>query len=563
MSSNENGNSGSLSALVTELLEKRGITTKKEEEIFLNPDYEKHLHDPFLLTDMDIAVKRILSALEGEERLTIYADFDCDGIPAAVILHDFFKKVGHDNFEVYIPHRHNEGYGFHKEAIEKIVENGTKLIITVDVGINAIDAAKFAKKIGVDVIITDHHEINGKLPDALAVINPKRDDYPFKELCGAAVAYKLVQALIFEGKRKSSSRFEHINEGWEKWLLDMVGLATVADMVPLVGENRVFIHYGLKVLRKSPRPGISSLCRKVRLEQADITEDDIGFLFAPRINAASRMDEPEIAFTLLSTGDLSEAEEATRQLDSLNRKRKGAVGAVVREARKREKERGEESLVYVTGNPNWRPALLGLVANSLSDSHGGAVCVWGRDGKGKLKGSCRSDGSVNIVDMFALSADVLEEYGGHKHAGGFSVSHENIHKLSEIFNKSADKQEKNNKNESENDDVLLQLARVSWDTLQDIAKLAPFGVGNTKPLFRFSSVTIEDVRVFGKDKNHTEIILGDTKVGGVRAFQFFITPDSFSYPPTPGSKGDVLATLERDTFNGRRAVALRVVDVCN
>lgn len=196
MSSNENGNSRSLSALVAELLEKRGITTKKEEEIFLNPDYEEHLHDPFLLTDMGQAVERILTALEGDERIAIYADFDCDGIPAAVVLHDFFKKVGHDNFEVYIPHRHNEGYGFHKEAIDKIVENGSKLIITVDVGINAIEAAEYAKEIGVDVIITDHHEINGKFPGALAVINPKRDGYPFKDLCGAAVAYKLVQALI-------------------------------------------------------------------------------------------------------------------------------------------------------------------------------------------------------------------------------------------------------------------------------------------------------------------------------------------------------------------------------
>jgi len=219
--------------------------------------------------------------------------------------------------------------------------------------------------------------------------------------------------------------------------------------------------------------------------------------------------------------------------------------------------------VYVTGNPNWRPALLGLVANSLSDGHSGAVCVWGRDGKGNLKGSCRSDGTVNVVEMFSHSGDALEEYGGHKHAGGFSVTHENVHKLSEVFNQSADRQDNGGEKLAEGNDTILQLGRVSWDTFQDISKLAPFGVGNTKPLFRFSAVTIEDVRVFGKDKNHTEVILGDTKVGGVRAFQFFITPDSFSYPPTPGSKGDVLATLERDTFKGRRAVALRVVDVLN
>jgi len=552
-----------LSSLLSDLLAQRGVRTPEEIGAFLYPNYDTHLHDPFLLIDMQKGVDRILRAIQSKENITVYADFDCDGIPAAVILHDFFKKVGcHDNVGVYIPHRHNEGYGFHKEAIDAIRENKTTLIITVDVGINAYETALYAKEHGIDVVITDHHEINGSLPQAVAVINPKREPYLFSDLCGAGVAYKLVQALISEGKKAELEAFSTIQDGWEKWLLDMVGLATIADMVPLIGENRVLASYGLTVLRKTPRPGIVALCRKLRIEQKDMTEDDIGFLIAPRINAASRMDEARVAFILLSTADSAEAEEAARQLEILNRKRKGVVGALVKEARKREKEREEHSRVYVTGSVEWKPSLLGLVANALADTHPGAVCVWGCDGKGNIKGSCRSDGSVHVVEMFTSANLILEEYGGHKHAGGFSVSRENIHRLSEIFNAAAVQGgEKNGTSAVPELANPLSLGHVSWDMLQELKKLSPFGVGNDKPIFQFSNVLFEDVRVFGKERNHTEIILGDKKIGGVRAFQFFTTPDSFSNPPAPGKTGTILATLERDSFNGQYAVALRIVDV--
>jgi len=554
----------SISSFIFQLLEKRGLKDQDEIDAFLNPDYEKHLHDPLLLDDMDVAVDRILNAVKNDEKITVYADFDCDGIPAAVILHDFFNKIRYENFGIYIPHRHNEGYGFHKESIDIIRENGTKLIITVDVGITAADTVLYAKEVGIDVVITDHHELNETLPDAIAVVNPKRGSYPFNDLCGAGVAYKLVQALLEKGKKEKIQSFVDVKEGWEKWLLDMVGLATVADMVPLKGENRILARYGLLVLRKTSRLGVVALCRKLHIDQRDMTEDDIGFLIAPRVNAASRMDESHLALTLLSTEDITEAEEAVRQLEQLNRKRKGAVAALVREARKREREREENVKVYVTGSVDWKPSLLGLVANSLSDSHSGAVCVWGRDGKGLLKGSCRSDGSVNVVQMFSTSEEILEEYGGHMHAGGFSVSHENVHKLSEVFNAGAtlDVSETQRENGISQSLLALSLGNVSWDTLQDLQMLAPFGVGNEKPVFEFSDVLFEDVRVFGKDGNHTEIILGDSKVGGVRAFQFFVTPDSFSHTPSPGGKGSVLATIDRDSFNGKRAVALRIIDVC-
>src|SRR3989338_4957707 len=421
-----------VSELVRSLLAKRGVESADDIAAFLNPEYGLHTHDPFLLEGMDVAVARLLLAIAQNERIAVYADFDCDGIPGAAVLSDFFRKIKYENFEVYLPHRGREGYGFHTAAIAELAKREVKLIVTVDVGTTAVEAVAFAKEKGVDVIVTDHHEIPGALPEAVAVLNPKLGSYPFPHLCGAAVAFKLAQALLRsptgelrKGAAVTLAEKHGIPEGWEKWLLDMVAIATVADMVPLVGENRVLTHWGLQVLRKSPRAGISALCNAVRIRKADITEDDIGFSIAPRVNAASRMDEPDLALRLLTTEDRDEAEQLAAQLEKLNASRKGVVGGIVREAKKHMTARFPvEEHVVVLGNPEWKPALLGLAANSLMNDRGGVVCLWGRDANGKLKGSCRSDGAVSVVDLFVNAGDALEEYGGHAASGGFSVSHE-------------------------------------------------------------------------------------------------------------------------------------------
>jgi single-stranded-DNA-specific exonuclease len=269
-----------LSELVRTLLAKRGLTDTIAIDAFLNPDYDSQTHSPSLLEGMDMAAARVFAAIRGSERIAIYADFDCDGIPGAALLSDFFAKIGYGNVEIYIPHRDREGYGFHKEAVKMLAERGVALIITVDVGTTARDAVLYAKNLGVDVVVTDHHEVSSDLPDAVAVLNPKLGNYPFRDLCGAAVAFQLVQALLAEGRAHSTPHFHDIPLGWEKWLLDLVGIATIADMVPLVGENRALAHFGLAVLRKSPRPGIQALCNRLRLRQHELTEDDIGFSFA-------------------------------------------------------------------------------------------------------------------------------------------------------------------------------------------------------------------------------------------------------------------------------------------
>ncbi|OGG56684.1 single-stranded-DNA-specific exonuclease RecJ [Candidatus Kaiserbacteria bacterium RIFCSPHIGHO2_02_FULL_55_20] len=554
--------------LVVRLLAKRGISDAAEVSAFLNPDYELHTHDPFLLHGMDVAVARLSSAIEKNERIAVYADFDCDGIPGAALLSDLFNKIGYENFEVYLPHRDREGYGFHAEAIEALAARGVKLIITVDVGTTAIDAVAYAKEKGVDVIVTDHHEISGELPDAVAVLNPKIAPYPFPHLCGAAVAFKLAQALLRsptgelrKGAAVTLAGKHDIPEGWEKWLLDMVAIATVADMVPLIGENRALTHWGLQVLRKSPRPGIQALCNKLRLRQNELSESDIGFSIAPRVNAASRMDEPDLALRLLVTRDVAEAESLAAQLEKLNTKRKGVVASLVKQARTHVKERYKENdRVVVLGNPEWKPALLGLAANSLMSDRGGIVCLWGRDANGKLKGSCRSDGDVSLAELFENAGDVFEECGGHAASGGFTVSHEQVHQLPEVLTRAAEKLPPRADRVALEHDVSLALSDISSALFREVSKLAPFGVGNPKPVFLLSNTTITGVKRFGKENNHVEVMLEcRTSGNSARAFDFFKSPQDFSFEPEPGQFASLLATIERDSYRG--GLALRIVDI--
>ena len=545
------------------LLTRRGIVDEAEQKRFLNPDYERDTHHPSLLKDIDRAVARIFAAMKAGERIAIYGDFDCDGVPGSAVLHDTFKKVGYENVEVYIPHRDREGYGVHASALDTLASRGVSLVITVDVGTTAIEPVAYAKKRGVDVIVTDHHEVKDVLPDAVAVINPKLGDYPFPDLCGAAVAWKLASALLIEGKKQGLENFVAIPDGWEKWLLDLVCIATIADLVPLVGENRALAHFGFTVLRKSPRPGIRAFCAALRLRQHELTEDDISFSFAPRLNAASRMGNPETAFNLLVAQDRDEAEKLAAQLEELNAKRKGVVAAIVREAKKRMAARfTPEDSVVVMGDAAWKPALLGLVANKLLDGRSGIVCLWGQNANGELKGSCRSDGSIGVVDLFSQAKDAVEEYGGHHASGGFSISKKQAHTLPEKLAEAAEQVNRVEKEGVSEYDALVSLSEMSWPFYREVVKLSPFGMGNPKPVFRVKRTSVVSVRSFGKEKNHVEVMLSCVESNAsLRAFDFFRTETDFTTRPESGLGADVLATLERDTFRGPARLVLRLVDI--
>ncbi len=580
--------------LLKKLLERRGLVDPLEAEKFLNLDYARDIHDPFALKDMKKAVDRIMLAIKNDEKITIYSDYDADGIPGAVVLHDFFKKIGFTNFENYIPDRHEEGFGVNADAVEAIAAGGSKLMITIDCGIADIVPITLAKENGIDTIITDHHEPGPEVPPAFAIINPKQKDcgYPFKFLCGAGVVYKLIQAILqksemagrVRGGDKNDGKSEGVDKnggngfevngqlvkipiGWEKWLLDMVGLATLSDMVPLVGENRVFASYGLRVLRKSPRLGLAKLLRAANTNQRFMTEDDVSFTITPRINAASRMGVPHDAFELLATSDEIRAGTLIEHLNKINDERKVLVASITKDVRQRMHERAENKTlreVVVMGHIHWRPTVLGLVANSLKDDHDRPVFLWGKDNGKVIKGSCRSDGRVSVVDLMEASRDLFIAFGGHKMSGGFSIEAEKIHTLEEML--SATYQKLANATANVPGDVpdyddILNLDDINSSTYALIEKLGPFGVGNPKPVFLFKNIRVKKIKPFGKTKNHLELSF-ENSVGEVfNAISFFTKTTD---PLQSIKEGDVLsmkATLEKSYFKRYPELRLRIMSV--
>lgn len=545
--------------LLDHLLFHRGITTSETREQFLNPNYDTQTHDPFLLKDSHKAALRIIKAIENNEKVVIYSDYDTDGIPAGVALHDLFKKIGFTNFTNYIPHRHDEGFGLNEDAVRQFIDEKVQLLITIDCGIADVAHVKLAQDNGIDVIVTDHHLPGLELPPAYAIVNPKQADctYPEKMLCGAGVIYKLIQAIL------AKNRFG-IKEGWEKWLLDMIGIATLSDMVPLTGENRVFAYYGLSVLRKSPRKGLVRLLNKLRVDQKYLTEEDIGFTIGPRINAASRMGVPMDAFRLLATQDEDEAEKFAIHLDKINNERKGTVAALVKEVKKKVGERyGEKpASVIVMGNPDWKPALLGLAANTCSEEYGVPVFLWGRDGDNVIKGSCRAAGSVHLLKLMqGVPEGVFMQFGGHAESGGFSVHSQAVHNLERNLAEVFEKIRGEAVEDIEYLDGELSPDDVNYDTYRMIEKLAPYGTGNPKPLFMFRDIELSNVKQFGKENNHLEISFLKSTGRPVAAIGFFLSPDSFGKKLERGKKVSLVATMEKSMFRGRPELRLRIIDV--
>jgi len=536
------------------LLKKRGITNAGDAEHFLYPDFERDVRDPFGILNMEKAVERILCAIDTNERIAIYADYDCDGIPGATIFYDFLKKIKYENFEVYIPHRNIEGYGLNNKALDALAERGATVVITIDCGIVDIEEADHARKLGIDLIVTDHHLPQDILPKAYAIINSKQagDTYHDKMLCGAGVAWKLVCASLAR-----RGEVWGVPKGWEKWLLDMAGISTIADMVPLRNENRALAKYGLVVLRKSRRPGLLALLQKMDMNQANIVEDDIGFMIGPRINAASRMGEPMDAFRLLSAETREEADEYAEKLMHLNDARKGLVASMVKEAHKHLEGRTLREIIVI-GNPMWKPGLVGLVAMSLVKKYERTIFVWGRTESGEIKGSCRSDGTVHVVDMMtSVPEGVFIDVGGHEEAGGFSVSSDAVHTLEDELVKAYQLARKEKENTELSVDMELALSEVNWVNWKQIEKFAPFGTANPKPVFLFEKVKIAEARFFGKEKTHLELSFDGS---GIKAILFFADSGKYKILKA-GVTVDLVATMEVNTFRNNRELRLRIVEV--
>lgn len=568
----------------------RGLTTESDAEHFLHPKYEDLL-DPFLFKDMEKAVVRLFEAIEAKEKIVVYSDYDCDGIPAATILSDLFKKLNYENVRYYIPHRHDEGYGLHMDAVKDFVNDGVRLLITFDLGITAVDETAYATSHGIDVIITDHHLPHGILPRAFALINPHVDDiveqdgvtsddsgevhsgfvtsYPEQVLSGAGVAFKFVQGFV-----KKYGEYFTIHDGWEKWLLDVAALGTLSDMVPIRGENRIISYFGMKVLRRNNRPGFRALFSKMKMDVDHLTEDDLTFMVAPRINAASRMDNPIKAFELLSAPTDREAVPLAEHLSNINDERKLLVARIMKEAKshlaKREVQ-GNESPVVVVGSTGWSAGILGLVAGKLTDELQKPVFVWGMEESDEhIKGSCRSDGSVNVVELMTANKEVFVQFGGHTVAGGFVVSREQVHFLEEKLCRTCVEIRSQTTDvvaESPKALASLSLDKVNVRFIEEIDRFAPFGLDNPKPIFLFQNVEIVAVKQFGKTKEHLEIVVSDG-VNTTKAICFFKTAADFGnagsdgvrLPIVAGQKITLVGTLEISYFRGREA-RVRIVDI--
>lgn len=514
-----------LTDLQKKILESKGFDLEKKEEIekFLSPDWDKDLLDSGKIKGIKESIERIKEAIEKKEKIIIYADYDCDGIPGAVILNDFFEKLNYRNFSVYIPHRHNEGYGLNTNAIQKFIDEGVSLLITVDIGITNLEEIKFAEENGINVIVTDHHlpilddKAKQILPKAFSIINTKQigDKSEEKFLCGASTAWKLVNAFL----NKYRKEFD-IGEGWEKWLLDMVGIATVADLVPLKNENRLLAKYGLAVLKKTRRPGLLKIFSNAKINQRKINEDDIAFGIAPRINAASRMSEPIHAFYALLQNEKSI--NFANELENYNKARK-------QETKDAETvidyEKFQEEKIILIGDEKWTPGIIGLVASKVCETVKKTTFVWGvGEDKNILKGSVRAgEDGYNVVEIMTECQYLLENFGGHEMAGGFAIHKNNLNKFQTFLKeykveKKEDSLEGNQKIKKIPEHIDMNISDIDKKLFDEIKIFAPFGSENEKIIFKIklSKDNFLEARRFGKNKEHLEISLN-----GLRGIEFF------------------------------------------
>jgi len=542
--------------LVAQLFHNRDITDKTEVDSFFEFDWSG-IHDPFLYKDMQKSVDRILEAISKNQKIIIYSDYDTDGIPGGALLYNFFTKIGYKNFTNYIPNRNTDGYSLNVPICEKIVADKVDLLITVDCGITDNHEVDILMKGGVDVIITDHHLPEGDLPAAYAVVNHKQSDctYPDKNLCGCGVAWKLTCALLQEGKKKNLENFIKIPDGWEKTLLDLVAISTVCDMVPLVGENRLLVHFGKIMIGLSARPGLHTIFKKARLNPNLLQTDDIAFMIGPRINAASRLDDPMIAFAALAYDD-ERAIAAGEELEKLNNRRKYLTAKIMKEVWGKLEDRNDGPVI-VMGNPEWPLGVLGLIAGKIADREKKPTFVWSRVGDA-IKGSCRSGSDISVFSLMQETRDSFDGFGGHAASGGFETDGEKIHFLQDELSKNIDKAKKVTQDKIHIDaELTIDQANVQIHEL--VHTLEPFGMKNPKPMFIFQAV-LNNMRSFGKAGNHVELGFINNRGKKIKATAFF-REDLLEKKVEPGERVRFVGTLEKENYKGYSYISIRLLDI--
>jgi single-stranded-DNA-specific exonuclease len=542
-----------VSPIIARLLCIRGLGERETARRFLNPTLDD-LHDPFRLTDMTVAIERIRGAVARRERIAIHGDYDVDGVTSTVILRRALELLGADVIH-FIPERLRDGYGLQIPALDRLHAEGVRLVISVDCGIRAAEAARHATALGLDLIITDHHEPDDALPQALAVINPKRRDctYPDKNLAGVGVALKVVQALCLKADRMN----------WLPAFVKIAAIGTLADMVPLTGENRIIAKLGLGMLSAGPhRVGLRALLDVCGLSGKEIDGYHIGFVIGPRINAAGRMSTPDIAARLLLASDEAMADEArglAELLDSENLRRRAEEAAIVTEASAAvdaDLDIGSRSVIVVAGE-GWHRGVIGIVASKLVDVTHKPAIVLSIDGD-TAHGSCRSIPSFNLLAALESCADVMTKFGGHKQAAGLTLDSSRISELRARVNAYADGQLRTEDLRPRlSIDGALTFSSISEQVASDLAALGPFGIGNPRPVFSASSVEIVDGPRLLKERHLKMSFRQEGKV--IRGIAWRAA-DREAFVAANRGAVDVAFSLELDRWRGQRYLQLSVAD---
>ena len=532
--------------LLATVLVNRGIVDDEEIRVFLNPT-RSDFHDPYLMPDMEIAVERIIKAINNQEKVIIYGDYDVDGITSITVLKKFLKTCGLE-VDYYIPNRLSEGYGLNKAAIDYIKENEYTLIITVDCGISGIDEIEYANSLGIETIVTDHHEPMEVLPPAVAIVDLKRKDndtYPFKSLAGCGVVFKLTQAL---GMRLGMDEKEYLK------YLDIVCVGTISDIVPLVDENRVIAKLGLKLVEVTKNPGLKALLNASGYKV--VNSNTISFGIAPRINACGRMGYEEEALKLFLTENLNQASEITERLNKYNRDRQEIEKNIYDEAIKMMEKEDPNAQSIVLGSNNWHHGVIGIVSSKITEMYfkpSILICFEGEDGKG----SGRSIPGFDLHEALVETAKYLEKYGGHEMAVGLSLKKNNFNRFKEAFEKYVEEKDITGIVPIIEIDKQISLKDIDSNIVKQLDLLEPFGEANRRPVFVYKNLKIDSIRALS-DGKHLKMTLKDGNTI-VNAIGFNMGQLSKEY--MIGDRIDVVGTLEINVYNGREMVQINVKDI--
>ena len=539
--------------LFERILAARGLNDVSARQAFLSPDYAATKYDPFLLSEMDKAVERLVLARQKQEKIVIYGDYDIDGLSATALLLDAFHSFGFQHLDAFIPNRFVEGYGMTIGAVDKVRDMGAQLIVTVDCGSLCHTEIAYAAELGIDTVVTDHHNIAPTRPPAVATVNPKYADheYPFRDLCGAGVAFKLVQAL--------QTRLDGLPDGYEKWLLDLVALGTVCDIVTLADENRANVYWGLEVLKKQRRTGLKALMAVSGIEPETVNTRHLGFGLGPRMNAAGRLDTAQHSLDMLTATDGIEALAASEKLEAFNVERRSIQDEIFKQACEQADGMADDR-VLVVASEGWNHGVIGIVASKLVETYKKPVFIIGIRGD-TATGSARSFGNFSAADAVRAADDIILRGGGHSAAAGVTLEAAQIPAFRRRVNEFYDSLNLTDQVQflqPSADVEIKDFTEITEELVEQIARMEPFGNGNPEPILKIARAVVVSARRMGANGQHVKMTLRDAD-GKTLQMLAFNAPESFFREP-----GDEIAVWFQpniNEWNGARIVEGRLLHV--